>query len=246
MSKLLTIKEAAKFLKVSEMSLRRWTNSGKLNCLRVGKKNERRFKEEDLIAYISGTTAKKTQALNLPENSHVAHFYKTDQEGMKICLNAVKNGLDKGELVVVMITPKKRELLRKQLNEQGILVDILEDQQILTLYPGAETPEEQIRFVDQLIERARKFNGFRLVGDMVWTREKNWDSEMVHTLEKLTNQQRKNIPAKYICQYKVDEFSRDESFLAMQTHDYTIYNEKLNPCPYYDLAPKWHPEHPDP
>lgn len=241
MSKLLTIKEAARYLNVSEMSLRRWTNSGKLKCLRVGKKNERRFQEEDLIEYISGNTKMNSTKLVLPEDSHVAHFYKTESEGMKLSLNTIKSGLDKGELVVVIVPPKKGNLLKKQLNELGILVDILEAQQILTISPGCETPEDQIKFVDQLIKRAQDFNGFRLVGDMIWTQEKNWDSEMVHNLEGMTNDQRKNIPAKYVCQYKIDEFSRDESFGAMQTHDFTIYNEKLNKCPYYELAPKWNP-----
>jgi transcriptional repressor of dcmA and dcmR len=241
MSKLMTIKEAANYLSVSEMSLRRWTNSGKLKCLRVGKKNERRFRKEDLIAYMSGGAPPPAKELKLPEDSHIAHFYKTDNEGMEISLNAIKKGLDKGEIVVAIVPPKKGTLLRKKLNAQGILVEILEAQQILTISAGCQTPEEQIAFVDQLIKRARHFNGFRLVGDMVWTREKNWDSEMVHTLEQLTNQQRKNIPAKYICQYQVDEFSRDETFLAMQTHNYTIYNGKLNPCPYYKLASKWAP-----
>ena len=54
MSKLLTIKEAASYLNVSEMSIRRWTNSGRLKCLRVGQKNERRFREKDLRSYLTG------------------------------------------------------------------------------------------------------------------------------------------------------------------------------------------------
>lgn len=234
----MTIKEAAKYLNVSEMSLRRWTNSGKLKCLRIGKKNERRFKEEDLIAYLSGNTQAPSEKLNLPDHSHVAHFYKTDQEGFEISLNAIKEGLDKGELVVVVVSKKKGDILRNQLNEQGILVEILEAQQILTIFPGCDTPEKQINFIDQLIQRAQHFNGFRLVGDMIWTQDKDWDSDMVHNLETLTNQQRKNIPAKYICQYKMENFSQDETFLAMQTHDFTIYNGKLNPCPYYTLSSK--------
>src|ERR1700675_3984451 len=48
----LTIGEAAEFLHVSEISLRRWTNSGKLRCFRVGGRNERRFLIEDLLAFM--------------------------------------------------------------------------------------------------------------------------------------------------------------------------------------------------
>ncbi len=48
---LLDIRQAADFLKVSEASLRRWTNSGRLACLRVGRRRERRFRRSDLLAF---------------------------------------------------------------------------------------------------------------------------------------------------------------------------------------------------
>ena len=51
-SDLLNIKEAAALLKVSEASLRRWTNAGRLACLRLGAKRERRFRRADLMAFL--------------------------------------------------------------------------------------------------------------------------------------------------------------------------------------------------
>ena len=45
---LLTIAEAATLLNVSKITIRRWTNDGKLPCLRVGPRKERRFRESDL------------------------------------------------------------------------------------------------------------------------------------------------------------------------------------------------------
>ncbi len=42
-NELLDINQAATLLKVSETSLRRWTNAGVLPCLRVGLRRERRF-----------------------------------------------------------------------------------------------------------------------------------------------------------------------------------------------------------
>src|SRR5207244_2512321 len=44
MAELLDIREAAGFLRVSETSLRRWTNAGQLPCLRIGGRRERRFR----------------------------------------------------------------------------------------------------------------------------------------------------------------------------------------------------------
>ena len=49
---LLNIKQAAKMLNVSEISLRRWSDAGKLPCLRIGGRRERRFHPADLLAYL--------------------------------------------------------------------------------------------------------------------------------------------------------------------------------------------------
>ncbi len=51
-SPLLTTKEAADFLRVSEASIRRWADAGKLKCYYVGDRGERRFMREDLLAYL--------------------------------------------------------------------------------------------------------------------------------------------------------------------------------------------------
>lgn len=56
---LLDIKQAARFLQVSETSLRRWTNAGHLACLRLGRKRERRFRRADLLAFMEDQPARK-------------------------------------------------------------------------------------------------------------------------------------------------------------------------------------------
>lgn len=50
----LNIQQAARFLNVSEMTVRRWTNAGALHCYRVGTRRARRFSVEDLIGYLEG------------------------------------------------------------------------------------------------------------------------------------------------------------------------------------------------
>lgn len=49
---LLTLDEAAAFLGVAKITLRRWTRKGELPCVRIGKRGDRRFRQEDLDAYI--------------------------------------------------------------------------------------------------------------------------------------------------------------------------------------------------
>ena len=78
---LLDIKQAARFLQVSETSLRRWTNTGQLACLRVGRKRERRFRRADLLAFMEYQPARNSaadpapliagsQAIMPPERNH--------------------------------------------------------------------------------------------------------------------------------------------------------------------------------
>src|SRR4051812_43824984 len=59
---LLDIKQAAGFLQVSETSLRRWTNAGRLACLRVGLRRERRFRRADLLAFMENQPAELAAA----------------------------------------------------------------------------------------------------------------------------------------------------------------------------------------
>ena len=87
---LLDIKQAALFLNVSETSLRRWTNDGKLACLRVGGRHERRFRRADLVAFLEGQPANALVAVapgrlastaepeEDPRGSHVCGLYGTD------------------------------------------------------------------------------------------------------------------------------------------------------------------------
>ncbi len=49
---MMTLGEAAAFLGVAKVPLRRWTMSGQLRCVRVGSRRDRRFRKPDLDAYI--------------------------------------------------------------------------------------------------------------------------------------------------------------------------------------------------
>lgn len=50
---LMTTKDVAKFLKVTETTMRRWANSGELKCYRIGRRRERRFDKKDILNYIN-------------------------------------------------------------------------------------------------------------------------------------------------------------------------------------------------
>ena len=73
MQDLLDIREAAEFLRVSETSLRRWTNAGRLPCLRIGGRRERRFRRSDLLAFAEGEPRPR-----VPTRNHFCGLYTSD------------------------------------------------------------------------------------------------------------------------------------------------------------------------
>ena len=53
-SQLFTLEEVAGYLRVSKATVRRWTQSGKLKCYRLGEKKGRRlFSQEHINAFLS-------------------------------------------------------------------------------------------------------------------------------------------------------------------------------------------------
>ena len=79
MERLLNTNQAAEFLNVSEITVRRWTNQGLLNCYRVGKRRARRFRPHDLMNCLKGRSAAALSSrvvlgilgITVPDGSHV-------------------------------------------------------------------------------------------------------------------------------------------------------------------------------
>src|SRR5260370_10545831 len=104
---LLNTAEAARFLRVSQASVRRWSDSGLLQARRVGRRRERRFTEADLKRFLA--PASKTSAGNLgiqsdvfiggtavPVHGHIATFYHTHVGLLRLTLPFISEALQRG------------------------------------------------------------------------------------------------------------------------------------------------------
>lgn len=58
-SPLLTISEAAEFLHVHTNTLRRWSDDGLLASYRISSRGDRRFAQEDLMAFLTNYNREK-------------------------------------------------------------------------------------------------------------------------------------------------------------------------------------------
>lgn len=100
MQDLLDIREAAALLRVSPTSLRRWTNAGRLPCLRIGGRHERRFRRSDLIAFL-GQHDRAVPALS---RNHFCGFYTSDVSRAHAAAAFLRAGLHTGARGMLVAT----------------------------------------------------------------------------------------------------------------------------------------------
>lgn len=205
MDKLLNVKEAAAFLNVSEMTIRRWTNAGILNCYRIGKKRERRFSPAELLDYVAGgagagkriSVGQKTLSLGyggieVPDGAHISHLYVDPEEALDLQTSYVRQGLVNGETVLVIAPDERRALLLQTLEQGGLDVSTLVARNRLHHDGGRQTPAELSEYITQVASTAR--GRFRLLGDMAWAKKRHWPLERIRTIEEATNGQSFSLP----------------------------------------------------
>jgi len=127
---LLNIKQAAALLNVTETSLRRWTDAGRLACLRVGAKRERRFRREDLLAFLENqpATASATTGIRqvttiggLPVESgtHLCAFYRNDAARTKLAVGFLADGSSEDGATILLGTAQATRAVMGQLEGRG-------------------------------------------------------------------------------------------------------------------------------
>jgi excisionase family DNA binding protein len=93
-TELLDIREAAALLRVSPTSLRRWTNAGRLPCVRIGGRRERRFRRSDLLAFAGTERA--------PTPNHFCGLYSSDLNRARAIAAFLAAGLHAGAACVLV------------------------------------------------------------------------------------------------------------------------------------------------
>lgn len=237
MEKLLTIKEAAAFLNVSEMSLRRWTNAGKLPCFRIGGNKERRFTQQDLIRFLHQADP-EMRPLGIGEqrvaaSAHIAHFYRTMDECLADGISYLGMGLTRGEKIVVVSTGTRLPRLLGGLEDAGFPVSRLLRDGVIATDTGRDRPAEQVRFMADVLDHSDWANGCRLLGDMAWALERQWSLADLTVLENDTNSSLAQQNRLFLCQYDLERFKASTALMAMETHSLTAYQGRLESSPYF-------------
>ena len=234
MEHLLDIKDAAGFLNVSEITIRRWTNSGKLKCYRVGGKKERRFQMTDLEEMLEDSKGLKPRPLGfedqkVPAGSHMTHFYSEDKEAFEVSVLYLLEGISRGDALLAVMPPQKGEELLQYFAHNRYPVGNWVESGRLTLSDGMDSPGEMIRYLTGFGAGPSEF---RVVGDMSWTFRKGWDLATLRTLEQAPALAPPVEKGLLLCQYSLEDFSGAHIMMAAECHRQTLYKGKVKESPY--------------
>jgi excisionase family DNA binding protein len=238
LERLLNIKEAAEFLNVSEMTVRRWTNQGLLNCYRVGKRRARRFRSQDLMACLEGRSTATGSAMvalgingvAVPDGSHITHLSRQESESLGTAAAYILEGLQAGETVCIVAADEKVGRIMNAVQAQEAHIERFHQTGKLHLSQGLDSPERHTKYL--LALAAQSGGRFRVFGDMTWTRHKGWTTEDLARLEETMSHLPQARGSLFLCQYALESFSGKEIMMAMETHSHSIYRNRIIENPY--------------
>ena len=236
-AELLNIKEAAALLKVSEASLRRWTNSGRLACLRLGAKRERRFRREDLMSFLEDRDATAAppadsrpaevllEGVAIEYGNHICTLYENDLGRLKWSVPFLNDGLRDGDGCFLIATEAVRDEILGHISEVWDGVPQALEKGQLVLSDGIPDGEAMCEFVERSLVMATHsgMRSFRLLGDMTWCLHLGMTYDELLAYEMRYNHDiARRFPLVSVCQYDVREFSGTAVLNALKCHEDTF------------------------
>ena len=251
--KILTITQAADYLKVSKTSLRRWTNSGRLACYRVGHRNERRFLLDDLVAFMGESADENalesgqflSNAIVSVEGNeakqktrrHICTYFKSPKEQWELLRVHLLSHLN-SEAKTVYIYQRDEQQLLARLRKENIEPQDLINRGVLELHASADTylkaghfsTDRMLSFWQKIIAR-HKISGAKrllLTGEMGWASSGVSGCEQLVPYEAALDAMLEATPwVTVICQYPVYQFSGSTVFDNLCVHTHVQLTDRL-------------------
>jgi excisionase family DNA binding protein len=231
---LLNTAEAARFLRVSQASIRRWSDAGLLPARRVGPRRERRFTKADLTTFMTPAaqaiarprdsiqTEVSVGGTRVPVHSHVATFYSSDDGRLRLTIPFIREGLRLGQPCFLAAAGDVLGGYMHALREdEGIDVDAASrDGMFVTADGPGDSVEAALAFWERSMSHALASGPtlMRVVGEMISERGVfTSDAEMIR-YEVAFNGIAKRFPTVTLCQYDARSFSGEVLFHALRAH----------------------------
>ncbi len=234
-AELLTIEQAAQFLSVSETSLRRWTNRGLLPCLRVGGRRERRFRREDLLAFLEQQGAagdgdadplRQVQVGKIPMSlgTHVCGLYGSDLAGVKQAASFLAGGLHPGSAAFLAAEANVRDAVMAHLRAAvPPLRDVMAAGRLVVSRYTTSARAQLEYWETQLITATKRgAKALRVVGDVSGLARHVSKQELIEYEESYDELIARRFPVVTLCQYDVRTFSSVALLNALKGHPDTF------------------------
>ncbi len=237
---LLTITQAAKMLNVSEVSLRRWTNAGRLNCVRVGGRRERRFQRQELLAFLEKTEQTRStsdrvrppkvgqiqiEGMAIEHGDHLGAFYENDAGRIKLAVPFLADGLLAGDVCCLVAARTAMDHIVHHLaRARGELDDDLARGKLL-LMAGRPSGDAHLTSLENVFMESTRVGGrsLRVLGDMSWCFEVGMDPDTLMDFERRYHQVlARRFPVVTICQYDARRFTGVSILQVLRIHEDTF------------------------
>lgn len=232
--KLLNTAEAAAYLRVSQASVRRWSDSGLLRARRVGRRHERRFTEADLKGFLApdaSASAPHSPAISgpvwiggaqVPVHGHLATFYDSAEGRLRLSIPFFRDGLLLGQPCFLAASHDVLAAYMTALRRvDGIDIDSAVRDGLFTIVDGpGSTVEGALHFWEQSLSKAVAGGPtlLRVIGEMAVERHLfPSDAEMMR-YEVAYNLIARRFPVVTLCQYDVRAFDGEMVFQALRSH----------------------------
>jgi excisionase family DNA binding protein len=219
---LLDIEEAARFLNVSETSLRRWTNEGRLACLRVGRRRERRFRQADLLAFAESEPAGNTRSRGRPHpGTHLIGLYSSDDGAVQQAVTFLSEGFTAGTVSFLLgdATTRGRILAALQHRHPALQTDTAEGRLVVSDY--AASAAEQIAWWESRLTRAMEQGAtlLRAIGDAgAFLRTGASQEQLMAYEQEFERRIAHRFPLITMCQYDVRRLSGPIIIDSLKAH----------------------------
>lgn len=231
---LLDIAEAAHFLGVSTTSLRRWTKAGRIACVRVGGRRERRFRLADLVSFLEEQPAElhvdaprqpelghvSVGGMNLPYGTHLCGFYSSDEGRVKLSVSFLSDGSGPGWVSFLLTEPAAQREVLDQLDRDQATVQRAVAAGRLVIAEYKTTGRAQVEYWESqfVAAIAAGAHSLRVVGD-VWSLAKGVSREELLAYERGYDELlARRFPLVTLCLYDAREFSSLDALRALRGH----------------------------
>jgi excisionase family DNA binding protein len=232
-SSLLNTKEAADFLRVSEASIRRWSDGGLLSAQRVGRRRERRFATSELQRFLGQPTNRPAPQADAPSSvnvggtavplrSHLSPIFGTDAGGLRLSVPFLADGLRAGHhCFLVASGPVLERYTRSLTDDQGIdFAEATRKGRLTVLgWSGASAAEAiagwELVFAKALAEGPTVL---RVVGELACERVMFASDAQMLGYEQAYDLMSSRYPAVTLCQYDAREFDGELILQVLKSH----------------------------